>query len=233
MEDDLRKEYDLKSLKVRKLGSARKNFGKYQTANNIENEIDILINILEQPFVSKRSKFQEKIIRAKKNINLKKYRRYFLIGAFVFWILFLASLKLVVILSKRNDAHNFQIIGVILIFATLFFLLAAMIFLLLYEFSDLLDFRTYQDELHSIKKAIKENIQKLGLHDKKQTVVESRKIGINFLKSQFEHRIKNIENRLKFVDSVAYIYAILWLLSSFLIIGLPKGSIPLIPLLSL
>jgi hypothetical protein len=98
-----------------------------------------------------------------------------------------------------------------------------MIFLLLYEFSDLLDFRTYQDELHSIKKAIKENIQKLGLHDKKQTVVESRKIGINFLKSQFEHRIKNIENRLKFVDSVAYIYAILWLLSSFLIIGLPKS----------
>jgi hypothetical protein len=216
MEDDLRAEYDLKDLKVRKLGSERKAFGNI-VLNDVENEIDFLINTLEKSFISRRTKFQEQLIYLQKNTNWKIHRRYFQVGIAVSLALFFVLLKSTVELSKSENFQNYKYIGIILLFSSLFFLLAVMIFISFDQFASIVDnFRTYQDEINSIRKTIKKNIRKNDFYIKNK---KSNISGFVFLKSHFEYRIRKIENNLKIIEPLSYLFAILCILCVFLIYG--------------
>ena len=224
MEDDLRAEYDLKSLEIRDFGTEHTSFAK-KSLNMVESEIDFLVIVLEDFFVSKRTRFQEEIVHLKKNTNWKRHRKYFQVGIVTFFVIFYVLLKTTVDLSRSGNVQNYRFIGVLLIFSFLFFLLAAVVCMILDQFAWVLDtFRTYQDELHVIKKIVKSNIEKNNYL--KSLILrqdEFKNLGVVFLKSYFENRIKKIENGLKVVDSASYVYAILWVLVILLIFGFPKS----------
>jgi hypothetical protein len=225
MEDDLRKEYDLKSLTVRKLGSGRKTFGGREISNNIEHEIDILISVFENYFVSKRTGTQKQLIFLKNTTNWKKHRKYFQIGIIISLILFFAFLKATVDFSRSGNIQNYRFVAIILIFSTLFFLLAFVMCMSLAQFVWIWEtFRTYQDELHDIRKNIKKNAEKINyLNYGKAREKRLPEFVFFITKIQFEYRIKRIEDGLKVIDTASYMYAILWLLSILLVFGFPQS----------
>jgi hypothetical protein len=215
MEDDLRKEYDLKSLKVRKLGSERKSFSGSKIPNNIENEINVLIEFLEKPFISKRTQWQNKLINVINNTEWKTHQRYFIFGSILFLSLSFITSYFAIELFRINKNDFWIIIFVFFIAIFLFaFSICFHFWMLAYSFNL---FETYQDELNIIKEA---SIRSLRLNyffeDKKLEHNEIQKF-VNFsLKNQFEFRIYKLENRLKFLEPFSYFMAATLILISIL-----------------
>jgi hypothetical protein len=216
LEDNLQEKYDLGNSEVGKLGSEHKRLSGQEVSNEIEYEIDVLISFFENHFVSKRNKYQDRIIFLTR--KWKSYQKYFSLAAIAFfvisflilWIAIRASVEL----SRNNKIQDFQFIGTILIYSFLFCFLIAAIFMCLFVFASSIDalIDIYQDKLLNIGKKIKKNINKNKYFRNRIEKKKINKITILLLRNQFENRIKTIENHLKFIEPISYITSILWIL---------------------
>lgn len=216
LEDDFRTEYN----STRKSGSRGKDLSS-TALNDVNNEIDFLVNALATIFISRRTKLQEQLISLQKNTDWKVHRKYFQFGIAFSMTIFFILLKITVDLSKRNDFQSYRFIGIILLFSSLFFLVAAMLCVSFEQFASIWeDFRTYQDEINSIGESIKKNIRKNSFYvesQKRSIQINSRMNGVAFFKSHLENRIKKIENNLKIVEPLSYLFAVLCIALIFLI----------------
>ncbi len=205
MEDDLREEYDLKSLTVRKLGSGRKKNNASESLSDIGDEINNLISILKEYFISKYDK--DKSMRLKKNKKLK------------FFLIILIGITLLSVLYNiftRSSLFWLPLVTSIISVGGF----ALMWLMPFYVFS-----RPYQDELNDIEKVIKENIKRINCLNNKKSRDKYRdpqKLGFTFLKSQFEYRIQKIENDLKIIDQGSYVIAPIFGLVILIVIIIPS-----------